>query len=35
MVPDGRIIKSAMMIGYPQFEVHSIPRRKPVEIIWR
>ncbi len=34
-VPDGRIIKSAMMFGYSQFEVRSIPRRNPADIIWK
>lgn len=35
MVPKGRIIKSAMMIGYSQFEVRSIPRRNHAEVTWR
>lgn len=34
-VPEGRIIKSAMMFGHSQFEVRSVPRRNPADIIWR
>jgi len=34
-IPEGRIIKSAMMFGYSQFEVRSIPRRNPADVIWR
>ncbi|NLD36197.1 MAG: nitroreductase [Desulfatiglans sp.] len=33
--PKGRIIKGAMMFGYSQFEVRSIPRRNPADVIWR
>lgn len=34
-IPEGRVIKSAMMLGYSQYEVVSIPRRNPAEVIWR
>lgn len=34
-VPEGRVAVSAMMFGYSKHKVVSIPRRNPVDIIWR
>lgn len=34
-LPAGRISAYAMMFGYPQYKVRGIPRRKPLEVIWK
>ncbi len=34
-LPDGRIVSYAMMFGYPRYETHGIPRRKPLQVTWR
>ena len=33
-VPAGRKSAYAMMFGYPQYETHGIPRRKPLKVTW-
>jgi nitroreductase/NAD-dependent dihydropyrimidine dehydrogenase PreA subunit len=33
--PVGRKCAYAMMFGHPKYKVHSIPRRKPLQITWR
>lgn len=34
-LPQGRKCAYAMMFGHPQYKTHGIPRRKPLEILWR
>ncbi len=34
-IPQGRKFAYAMMFGYPQYAIHGIPRRKPVQVTWR
>lgn len=34
-LPEGRRCAYAMMFGYPHYKAHGIPRRKPLEVIWR
>jgi nitroreductase/ferredoxin len=34
-IPEGRTCASVMMLGYPRYEVHGIPRRNPLEVSWR
>jgi nitroreductase/NAD-dependent dihydropyrimidine dehydrogenase PreA subunit len=34
-LPDGRIVSYAMMLGYPQYKIYGIPRRKPLQVTWR
>jgi nitroreductase/ferredoxin len=34
-LPPGRKCAYTMMFGYPQYKTYGIPRRKPVEILWR
>lgn len=34
-LPAGRISAYAMMFGYPQYKICGIPRRKPLEVIWK
>jgi nitroreductase len=33
-LPDGRELACAMMLGHPQYRVHAIPGRKPLEVAW-
>jgi nitroreductase/NAD-dependent dihydropyrimidine dehydrogenase PreA subunit len=33
-LPAGRKFAYAMMLGYPKYKVHGIPRRKPLEVKW-
>lgn len=33
-LPAGRKSAYAMMFGHPEYKVYSIPRRKPLEVIW-
>jgi nitroreductase/NAD-dependent dihydropyrimidine dehydrogenase PreA subunit len=34
-LPQGRVVACSMMFGYPVYKVTSIPRRNPVEVIWK
>jgi nitroreductase/NAD-dependent dihydropyrimidine dehydrogenase PreA subunit len=34
-LPTGRAVAYAMMFGYPQYKTYSIPRRNPVQVVWR
>jgi nitroreductase/NAD-dependent dihydropyrimidine dehydrogenase PreA subunit len=34
-LPEGRIVSYALMFGYPQYKIHGIPRRKPLQVTWR
>lgn len=34
-LPAGRKTAYAMMFGYPQYKVYGIPRRKPLEVMWK
>jgi nitroreductase/NAD-dependent dihydropyrimidine dehydrogenase PreA subunit len=34
-LPEGRKCAYAMMFGHPQYKIHGIPRRKPLEVTWQ
>lgn len=34
-IPAGRKFAYAMMFGYPQYKAYGIPRRKPLEVMWK
>ena len=34
-LPAGHVVRHALMFGYPAYEVHSIPGRNPVDVIWK
>jgi nitroreductase/NAD-dependent dihydropyrimidine dehydrogenase PreA subunit len=34
-LPEGRTVAYVMMFGYPEYPVHGIPRRNPVQVTWR
>ncbi len=34
-LPEGRVAAYTMMFGVPQYKVYSIPRRNPVQVMWR
>jgi nitroreductase len=34
-LPEGHICFGAMMVGYPKYNYHRIPERKPPKITWR
>jgi nitroreductase/Pyruvate/2-oxoacid:ferredoxin oxidoreductase delta subunit len=34
-LPEGRKCAYAMMFGNPQYQVYGIPRRKPLEVMWK
>jgi len=34
-IPSGHLVYGAIMLGYPKFNYHLIPRRKPPRITWR
>ncbi len=34
-LPEGRVAAYAMMFGVPQYKVYGIPRRNPVQVMWR
>ena len=34
-LPEERIAAYAMMFGYPQCDVHGIPRRNPKQVTWQ
>jgi nitroreductase/NAD-dependent dihydropyrimidine dehydrogenase PreA subunit len=34
-IPAGRKCAYAMMFGHPQYRIHGIPRRKPLEVSWQ
>jgi len=34
-IPKGHKFVYAMMFGYPQYTIHGIPRRNPVQVTWR
>lgn len=34
-LPKGRRFAYAMMFGYPKYKPYGIPRKKPLEVIWK
>lgn len=34
-LPEGHQVYGAMMFGYPKYQYHRIPKRKPAQITWR
>jgi hypothetical protein len=34
-LPEGHVVQHAMMLGYPEYNVHNIPGRNPPKISWK